>query len=150
MRISDWSSDVCSSDLISIQASTSVENVNAILNISGRAQNPQIAFTSTPSLPQDEVMSRILFGESVTNLSATQAIQLAASLNSLRGGGGGLNPLGKLQSAEGIDRLRIFGSNPATGRETAGAPGQEKQQIGKGAGRERVLAYGLIMWDDDA
>src|SRR3546814_13964866 len=87
MRISDWSSDVCSSDLISIQASTSVENVNAILNISGRAQNPQIAFTSTPSLPQDEVMSRILFGESVTNLSATQAIQLAASLNSLRGGG---------------------------------------------------------------
>src|SRR3546814_1946144 len=88
MRISDWSSDVCSSDLISIQASTSVENVNAILNISGRAQNPQIAFTSTPSLPQDEVMSRILFGESVTNLSATQAIQLAASLNSLRGGGG--------------------------------------------------------------
>src|SRR3546814_19740181 len=82
-----------------------------MLNISGRAQNPQIAFTSTPSLPQDEVMSRILFGESVTNLSATQAIQLAASLNSLRGGGGGLNPLGKLQSAAGIDRLRILGSD---------------------------------------
>src|SRR3546814_2697619 len=96
-----------SKPVISIQASTSVENVNAILNISGRAQNPQIAFTSTPSLPQDEVMSRILFGESVTNLSATQAIQLAASLNSLRGGGGGLNPLGKLQSAAGIDRLQI-------------------------------------------
>src|SRR3546814_5150385 len=68
-------------------------------------------------------MSRILFGESVTNLSATQAIQLAASLNSLRGGGGGLNPLGKLQSAAGIDRLRILGSDPATGRETAVAAG---------------------------
>src|SRR3546814_1151259 len=86
--------------VISIQASPSVENVNAILNISGRAQNPQIAFTSTPSLPHDEVMSRILFGASVTNLSVTQAIQLAASLNSLRAGGGGLTPLGKLHSAE--------------------------------------------------
>src|SRR3546814_12734500 len=69
-------------------------------------------------------MSRILFGESVTNLSATQAIQLAASLNPLRGGGGGLNPLGKLQSALGIDRLRILGSDPATGREAAVATGQ--------------------------
>src|SRR3546814_15768544 len=97
-----------------------------MLNISGRAQNPQIAFTSTPSLPQDEVMSRILFGESVTNLSATQAIQLAASLNSLRGGGGGLNPLGKLQSAAGIDRLRILGSDPATGSERS-----EERRVGK-------------------
>ena len=33
---------------------------------SGRANNPQIAFTSSPGLPQDEVVSRILFGSSVT------------------------------------------------------------------------------------
>ena len=61
----------------------------------------------------------------MTDLSATEAIQLAAALNSLRGsGGGGLNPLGKLRSATGIDRLRILGSDEATGRGTALAAGQ--------------------------
>ncbi|WP_422125404.1 translocation/assembly module TamB domain-containing protein [Sphingobium arseniciresistens] len=109
---------------LSIRATTTVDSVSAILNVTGTAQRPEIAFTSTPSLPQDEVLSRILFGSSVTNLSATQAIQLAAALNGLRGGGGGLNPLGKLQGASGIDRLRILGADNATGRGTALAAGQ--------------------------
>ena len=43
-------------------------------------------------------MARILFGSSVTEISALQAVQVAASLNALRGGGGGLNPLGRLRS----------------------------------------------------
>lgn len=121
----DFTGGELANPVIRISASTTVENIEAILNISGRAQNPQIAFTSSPSLPQDEVLSRILFGESIGNLSTFQAIQLAASLNTLSGGGGGgLNPLGQLQSASGIDRLQILGSDPATGRGTAIAAGQ--------------------------
>lgn len=109
---------------IAISASTTVEGVTAILNVTGTAERPEIAFTSTPSLPQDEVLSRILFGSNVSNLSATQAIQLAAALNGLRGSGGGLNPLGKLQGASGIDRLRILGADKDSGRGTALAAGQ--------------------------
>ena len=110
---------------LNISASTTVESVTANIAITGRALAPQIAFTSTPNLPQDEVLSRLLFGSSVTSLSPTQAIQLAAALNSLRGsGGGGLNPLGKLRSATGIDRLRILGGNKATGQGTSLAAGQ--------------------------
>jgi translocation and assembly module TamB len=75
-------------------------------------------------LPQEEILARLLFGNSVTDLSATEAIQLAAALNSLRGGGGGLNPLGKLRSAVGIDRLRILSADEAGGRGTALAAGQ--------------------------
>ena len=86
--------------------------------------NPQVTFTSTPTLPQDEVLSRLLFGSSVTSLSPTQAIQLAAALNSLRGSGGGLNPLGKLRGASGIDRLRVLGADKTAGRGTAIAAGQ--------------------------
>ena len=93
------------------------------INVSGRSNNPQIAFTSTPGLPQDEIVSRILFGSSVTQISALQAVQLAASLNSLRGSGGGLNPLGRLRSATGISRLRILDADTATGRGTAVAAG---------------------------
>jgi translocation and assembly module TamB len=109
---------------LDISASTTVDAVSAIINITGNAQRPQIAFTSTPSLPQDEVLSRLLFGSSVTSLSPTQAIQLAAALNSLRGSGGGLNPLGKLRGAAGIDRLRVLGADESAGRGTALAAGK--------------------------
>ncbi|WP_347303340.1 translocation/assembly module TamB domain-containing protein [Croceibacterium sp. TMG7-5b_MA50] len=109
---------------ITIVATEDIEDVTVNVNVEGRAFNPQITFSSTPGLPQDEILSRILFGSSVGNLSAIQAVQLAASLNSLRGSGGGLNPLGQLRAASGIDRLRILGSDDETGRGTALAAGQ--------------------------
>ena len=108
---------------IDLEAVAEVEDVEVGIAVSGSANNPQIAFTSTPSLPQDEVVARILFGSSVTEISALQAVQLAASLNSLRGGSGGLNPLGQLRNATGIDRIRILGADDTTGRGTAIAAG---------------------------
>jgi translocation and assembly module TamB len=108
---------------LDIVASADVKDVTVNIVVSGSANNPQIAFTSSPALPQDEIMARILFGGSVTEISAIQAVQLASSLNSLRGGGGGLNPLGKLRSAGGFDRLRILGADDTTGRGTAIAAG---------------------------
>jgi len=110
---------------INIQATTTNGGVTVVLNVTGTGQRPQIAFTSTPALPQDEVLSRLLFGTNPENLSATEAIQLASALNSLRGsGGGGLNPLGKLRSATGFDRLRVLGADDATGRGTSLAAGK--------------------------
>ena len=109
---------------LDISASTTVNDIDAVINITGTGQHPQIEFTSTPALPQDEVLSRLLFGDSPENLSAIQAIQLASALNSLRGSGGGLNPLGKLRSATGIDRLEILGADSATGRQTAVSAGK--------------------------
>ncbi|HKR25465.1 MAG TPA: translocation/assembly module TamB domain-containing protein, partial [Allosphingosinicella sp.] len=108
---------------IDLAATSDIEQVEVGINVSGRANNPQIAFTSSPGLPQDEIVARILFGSSVTQISALQAVQLAASLNSLRGSGGGLNPLGRLRSATGIDRLRLVDADTATGRGTAVAAG---------------------------
>ena len=112
---------------INIQATTTTTGTSAVtvvLNVTGTGQRPQIAFTSTPTLPQDEVLSRLLFGTNPENLSATEAIQLASALNSLRGSGGGLNPLGKLRSATGFDRLRVLGANQASGRGTSLAAGK--------------------------
>jgi len=104
-------------------ASGETDDVNISVNIAGSAENPEIAFSSTPSLPQDEIMARILFGNSIGELTPIQAVQLASSLNGLRGGGGGLNPLGVLQSSVGIDRLRILGADKDTGRSTSIAAG---------------------------
>ena len=110
--------------VIRLTATEDIEEVTVSVNITGRAYDPQIAFSSVPGLPQDEILSRILFGSSIGNLSTIQAVQLAASLNSLRGSGGGLNPLGKLRSATGVDRLRILGPDDTSGRGTALAAGQ--------------------------
>jgi translocation and assembly module TamB len=108
---------------LDIRATSEIDDVEVEIDIAGSSTNPRITFASTPGLPQDEIVSRILFGNSVAEISAIQAIQLAASLNSLRGGSGGLDPIGALRQATGIDRLRILGADEATGRGTAVAAG---------------------------
>lgn len=109
---------------INLTASGVVKDVTGVIRVTGTATRPDIAFSSVPALPQDEVLSRILFGESITNLSATEALQLASAVNGLRGDGNSLNPLGALRSATGVDRLRIIGADEATGRGTSLAAGK--------------------------
>ena len=122
-RIS-FNSGPASNPSIRVTAASEVDGTTVRVNIAGTGQNPAISFSSTPALPQDEIMARILFGNSIAELSAIQAVQLAGSLNSLRGGSGGLNPLGVLQSATGLDRLRLLNADANSGREMAVAFGQ--------------------------
>jgi translocation and assembly module TamB len=109
---------------LAIRAETKIDTVTAGIAVAGSAQKPDISFISTPTLPQDEILARILFGDNVANLSAVQAVQLGVALNGLRGGGGGLNPMGKLQGASGLDRIGIVGGDEATGRGTSLSVGQ--------------------------
>lgn len=73
--------------------------------VSGRASRPELSFTSTPSLPDDEILPRLIFGRSKQSLSAVEAVQLASGLATLTGGGGG--PLDVIRTAFGFDALRI-------------------------------------------
>ncbi len=111
---------------IDIAAEARVQGLTATLRIGGTAQQPEIAFSSIPALPEDEVLSRVLFGESITNLSAPEAIQLAGAVASLRSSGraSNLDVFNVLRKGTGIDRLRILPSNPTTGRGTAVAAGE--------------------------
>ena len=59
-----------------------VSGFTADLTLTGTALHPDIRFSSTPALPEDEVLSRVLFGTSITTLSAPEAIQLAGALAS--------------------------------------------------------------------
>lgn len=113
---------------VDIQATANVTGLTAVLTIGGSAYKPEITFTSTPALPEDEVLSRLLFGSSVTSLSAPEALQLAAAIAQLRGGGGGhgggLNPINALRRATGLDRLKVNGADKTTGRGTSVAAGK--------------------------
>ena len=109
---------------LDILAETSRSGTNVDIAITGNAQTPTITFSSEPALPEEEILARLLFGGSVTSLSATDALQLAAALASLQGGGGGLDPIGELRRSIGLDQLRIVGADPLIGRETGVALGK--------------------------
>lgn len=108
---------------LDIQAETTKDNLAVTVNVRGSAQAPEITFSSSPSLPEEEILSRLLFGDSVTTLSATDALQLGAAVASLRGGSG-MDPINRLRGAIGLDRLRIVPADPALGRETGVALGK--------------------------
>jgi len=110
--------------VLDITAEGGVQGLNAIIRVTGRGQKPEIAFTSTPALPQDELLSRLLFGTSITNLSAPEALQLAAAVASLNNSGGGLDPINAVRAATGLDRLRIVPADIATGQGTGIAAGK--------------------------
>ncbi len=109
---------------LDIEATATNQALSATVRVTGTGQRPDIAFSSTPSLPQEELLSRLLFGTSITNLSAPEAVQLAAAVASLQGGGTGLNPINALRQAIGLDRLRILPADATTGNKTAVAAGK--------------------------
>ena len=109
---------------LDIDAEASANGTDVNIAITGNAQSPQIAFSSTPALPEEEILARLLFGGSVTSLSATDAVQLAAALAALQGGGGGIDPIGQLRRSIGLDQLRIVSADPALGRGTGVALGK--------------------------
>jgi translocation and assembly module TamB len=108
---------------LDIAAAGDANGVSATITIQGSASKPEISFTSIPALPEEELLSRLLFGSSITQISAPEAVQLAAAVASLRGGSG-LDPINKLRKAIGLDRLRVIGADATTGRGTAIAVGK--------------------------
>jgi translocation and assembly module TamB len=94
-------------------ASTQVVDVTATVRITGLADAPKIELSSTPDLPQDEILARLLFGQPASTLTALQVVQIGAALASL-GGGGGLNPVAKIQKALGLDRLSVGSATTTT------------------------------------
>lgn len=108
---------------LEIRAETERDGLTVIATVRGSATQPEIAFSSDPALPEEEILARLLFGGSITTLSATDALQLGAAVASLRGGGG-MDPINRLRSAIGLDRLRVVSADPALGRGTGVALGK--------------------------
>ncbi len=114
--------------VIDIVAENTSSGFTADLSLTGTALHPDIRFSSVPALPEDEVLSRVLFGASITTLSAPEAIQLAGALASLRSNGRGvgaaLDPFGAVRKGLRIDRLRAMPADTLTGRKTTIAAGK--------------------------
>ncbi|MGB3625020.1 MAG: translocation/assembly module TamB domain-containing protein [Henriciella sp.] len=82
------------------------DDINAILNVVGTIDRPEVELTSNPVLPDDEVLSRVLFGRSPSQLTALETARLAAALAQLSGGGG-FDLLGGIEQALGLDTFDV-------------------------------------------
>ncbi|HEX7858033.1 MAG TPA: translocation/assembly module TamB domain-containing protein [Sphingobium sp.] len=109
---------------LNIRAIADVNDVAATITVTGSSAKPIVTFASIPALPQDELLSRILFGTSVTNLSAPEALQLASAVAAFQGSGGGLDPINAVRKATGLSRLRILPADATTGQKTSIAAGK--------------------------
>lgn len=100
-------------DFVAQSATTAV---TATLTIGGYASAPTIKLSSTPPLPQDEVLSYLLFRRSLKEIGPFQIASIAASLAELTGvGGGSANPLDTIRNGLGLDRLSVGGSSTGSG-----------------------------------
>ena len=119
-----FAGEVPANPALDIEANADSTGLSASIRVTGTALKPEISFTSVPALPQDELLSRLLFGTSITKLSTPEALQLAAAVAALQDGGNGLNPINAVRRAAGLDRLRILPADPQTGQGTSIAAGK--------------------------
>ncbi len=83
-------------------------DMTARIKVSGSPSNPSVTIDSDPVMPRDEILSRLLFGKGMANITPFQALRLAQAVNALRGGGGGiLNFLDRTREFIGVDQLEL-------------------------------------------
>lgn len=90
---------------LNFKADTAGGDVTASIIISGNASAPEVSFSSVPTLPQDEVIARLLFGRSISTLTASQALQVAQTVAQFSGGGPGV--IDSVRRSLGVDSLSI-------------------------------------------
>ncbi|MDR9485121.1 MAG: translocation/assembly module TamB domain-containing protein [Sediminimonas sp.] len=104
---------------INFVAETQTDGTSVRIGLTGQASNPELELTSSPELPRDEVLSLLLFGRGVTDISPFQALRLANALRTLSGqGGAGISE--RLRSGTGLDNLDVTTDANGTAQARAG------------------------------
>ena len=101
-------------------AQTNSGGVTATLTVGGYASSPKITLSSSPQLPQDEILAHLFFGQGAKQLTPLQLAQIAQAIAALGGLGTGFDPLGALRKQLRLDRLSV-------GSTTGGSSGTESQ-----------------------
>ena len=119
---------------INFVARTEGEGITVFVTVSGRVSDIDVSFTSTPALPQDEVLSRLIFNRAIGDLSPLQLAKLAAAAAELAGGGGNGGLVGSLRDAAGLDDLDVVTDKDGNVAVQAGAYIQDNVYLGVQAG----------------
>jgi translocation and assembly module TamB len=105
---------------IRLVATTETDNGTVIsIVVEGPAGAPEVSFLSVPELPQDEVLSQLIFGRDLQSISPLQAVQLASAISTLAGRGGGA--LDNFRQSIGLDDFDVTTDEDGNAAVRAGA-----------------------------
>ncbi len=93
--------------LLDVALTHPTADITANVLITGSALRPRLRLESQPSLPQNEIVSYILFGRSAAGLSQTEALRLAAAVVSLGLEGNGPSLFELTKNVFGVDVFRL-------------------------------------------
>ena len=91
--------------------------IDVKITIAGEVSNPEFTFSSSPELPEDEVLAQFLFGRDLSEVSTVQALQIASAIRELSGQGTGA--FGRVRDSLGLDDLDV--STDSSGETTVRA-----------------------------
>lgn len=92
--------------VIRLVAETRQNDVTTRVIIDGEARDPEVTFESSPEMPEEEVLSQLLFGRGLDTITPLQAVQLANALAVLAGRGGE-GVIANLRNRFGLDDLDL-------------------------------------------
>ncbi|WP_226573020.1 translocation/assembly module TamB domain-containing protein [Acuticoccus sediminis] len=121
---------------IYLVAETSRNQVTVRVIVDGPANDPQVRFESVPDLPQDEVLSQLIFGQSIDDLSPFQLAQLAAAVAELAGVGNGPSIIDQVRAFSGLDNLEIITTETGSTAVQAGRYIADNVYVGVRAGEK--------------
>jgi translocation and assembly module TamB len=97
---------------LDLAAQTQAVGTTITVAVTGRADEPEFTVTSQPELPQDEALSRLLFGTVSAGLNPFQAVQLAQAVAQLSGSST-VDPFDSLRRSLGLDSLDLLSGSGA-------------------------------------
>lgn len=144
----DLDGSIPPSPSMNIAAEYSRSDIVAHLALTGKLNNPTYTLTSTPALPEDEVLSHVLFGRDTSAISPYQAFQIAAAARQLSGGVNGPGFMYRIRHSLGVDTLEWREPETADGRSAVAAgkyvvPGlyvEVKSTLGEKEGSTGMMA----------
>lgn len=121
--------------VLDFAATTRTADITATMLVTGPARDPTISLSSVPELPEEEIISRIIFGQSIGSLSAFQAIRLVDAIAEFSGAYGRDGSIfARVRRTVGLDDLDI--QQNATGGTTISVGKQLTDKVHVGVATE--------------
>lgn len=109
-----WTGDLLPD--LTLRATSQAGSYALVAEVTGPPTRPKLSFTSTPELPPDEVLARLLFDRQLRDLGPFEIAQIAAAIAGQAGIiGGGEGVLGRLRQGLALDRLAVGSSDQRPG-----------------------------------
>lgn len=118
---------------INFVASTQSSDITVNVTVKGRVSDLQIVFSSQPELPQDEVMARLIFNRSISELTPLQIARLATAAAELAGGSNS-SLIDSLRKSTGLDDLDVVTDSEGNAGVRAGRYIRDNVYLGVEAG----------------